>query len=58
MASIIVSFLQVAGVEVSPPFQRMTYAEAMDRYGSDKPDLRYGLEFHNVSEAVRGCNFR
>ena len=50
--------VQVSGVEVSPPFRRITYAEAMEKYGSDKPDLRYGLEFHDVSEAVRGCNFR
>ncbi|GAX76683.1 hypothetical protein CEUSTIGMA_g4129.t1 [Chlamydomonas eustigma] len=51
-------FKEVARVEVNPPFRRMTYAEAVERYGSDKPDLRYGLEFHDVSEAVRGCNFR
>jgi len=51
-------FTKVLGVDVSPPFQRMTYAEAMDKYGSDKPDLRYGLEFHDLSEAVRGSGFR
>ena len=50
--------LQVAGIDVSPPFLRMTYTEAMDRYGSDKPDLRFGLEFHDVSDAVKDCNFR
>lgn len=51
-------FKEVIGTHVSPPFQRMTYTEAMNRYGSDKPDLRYGLEFIDVSEAVRGCGFR
>ncbi|PRW57769.1 aspartate--tRNA ligase [Chlorella sorokiniana] len=51
-------FKQVVGVEVQAPFQRLTYAEAMEKYASDKPDLRYGLEMAEVTEAVRGCGFR
>ena len=50
--------LQVAGVDVSPPFQRLSYADAIGKYASDKPDLRYGLEMAEVTEAVRGCGFR
>jgi aspartyl-tRNA synthetase len=45
-------------VEVNTPFPRLPYAEAMRRYGSDKPDLRYGLELADVSEAFRGTGFR
>ncbi|GIL66265.1 hypothetical protein Vafri_19876 [Volvox africanus] len=51
-------FDQLLGVKLTAPFRRISYAEAMDKYGSDKPDLRYGLEFVNVSEAVRGCGFK
>ena len=43
-----------AGVDVSTPFPRMTYAEAMERYGSDRPDLRYDLEIRDMSEVFRG----
>lgn len=50
--------VQVIGVDLEIPFQRLTYAQAMERYGSDKPDLRYGLEHHDISEAVRGSTFR
>jgi aspartyl-tRNA synthetase len=39
------------------PFPRLTYQEAMDRFGSDRPDLRYGLELHNVSSALQGTAF-
>jgi aspartyl-tRNA synthetase len=48
---------EVAGVELELPFPRLTYAEALLRYGSDKPDLRYDLEIGDVSEAVRTSEF-
>ena len=48
---------QVAGVELELPFPRLSYAEVMRRYGSDKPDLRYGLEIGDVSESVRASEF-
>jgi len=43
--------------DLGPPFPRLTYAEAMRRYGSDKPDLRYELELHDVTEVTRGSQF-
>ena len=49
---------QVLGAAVPGPFARMTYAQAMERYGCDKPDLRYGLEHSDVSAAVQGSTFR
>jgi len=45
------------GVEVKLPLRRMTWREAMDRYGSDKPDLRFGLELINVTDDVKGSSF-
>ena len=50
-------FKEALGVEVSLPIQRMTWQEAMDRFGSDKPDLRFGMELKNVSEAVKDFEF-
>ena len=50
-------FKEVLDVDVELPIQRMTWQEAMDRFGSDKPDLRFGLELHDVSEVVKGCGF-
>ncbi|HEV2813691.1 MAG TPA: aspartate--tRNA ligase, partial [Solirubrobacteraceae bacterium] len=41
-----------------PPWPRMSYAEAMSRFGSDRPDLRFGLEIRDITEAVRGAQFR
>ena len=49
---------EIQGVEVAVPFPRLTYDEMMDRYGSDKPDLRYGMELANVGEAFTGTGFR
>ena len=46
------------GIEIATPFPRMPYAEAIRRFGSDKPDLRYGMEIADVSDAVRGSDFR
>ncbi len=45
-------------MEVALPLRRMTWHEAMERYGSDKPDLRYGLEHVDVSPHVKGCAFK
>lgn len=50
-------FQEALGVEVATPIPRMTWQEAMDRFGSDKPDLRFGMELVNVSDAVRDCEF-
>ena len=50
--------VQVKGQQLSLPFPRLTYAEAMERYGCDKPDTRYGLELRTVSAAVAGSTFR
>jgi aspartyl-tRNA synthetase len=50
-------FKEVLGLEVELPIPRMTWQEAMDRYGSDKPDIRFGMELHDVTEVVRGCEF-
>ena len=50
-------FREILGVEVSLPIQRMTWREAMDRFGSDKPDLRFGMELTDVSETVKGFEF-
>src|SRR5204863_3311012 len=47
----------VAGVEVPHPFPRLTYDQAMQRYGSDKPDLRFDLPVHDVSETLKNCAF-
>jgi aspartyl-tRNA synthetase len=51
-------FRETLGIELPIPFPRMSYAQAMDRYGSDKPDLRFGLELAEVSELFRGGEFR
>ncbi len=51
-------FKEALGVEVQTPFLRMPYAEAMERFGSDKPDTRFGMEFINISEEVRNCGFK
>ena len=45
------------GKKIQLPMQRLTWDEAMDRFGSDKPDLRFGMELKNVSEVVKGCEF-
>lgn len=51
-------FKTVKGIELPRPFPRLTYAEAMERYGSDKPDTRFGLELVNVSDIVKDCGFK
>ncbi|MFN6496999.1 MAG: aspartate--tRNA ligase [Nostoc sp. DedQUE01] len=51
-------FKTVKGIELQRPFPRLTYAEGMERYGSDKPDTRYGLELVNVSDIVKDSGFK
>ncbi len=50
-------FKEVLGVEVELPIQRMPWQEAMDRFGPDKPDLRFGMELCDVTELVKNCGF-
>ena len=51
-------FKEALGVDVETPFVRMPYKEAMERYGSDKPDIRFGLELVNLSDIVENCGFK
>jgi len=51
-------FVATRNIAVSPPFQRMTYDEAMRRFGTDRPDTRFGLELIDLTEALRGCGFK
>lgn len=51
-------FAEALGIEVQTPFIRMPYQEAMDRFGSDKPDTRFGMEFIDLSDTVAGCAFK
>jgi aspartyl-tRNA synthetase len=51
-------YQSVLGVDVKPPFQRMTYAEAMERFGIDKPDLRFAMELKNLTAAFAGTSFK
>lgn len=50
-------FKSILGVEIQLPIQRMTWAEAMNRYGSDKPDTRFGMELKDVTDIVKNCGF-
>lgn len=52
------AYKKLLGIEIPLPLPRMTWQEAMDRFGSDKPDLRFGMELTDVSEAVKGTEFR
>ncbi|MBM7097833.1 aspartate--tRNA ligase [Bacillus sp. H-16] len=59
MEDMMVSLLEkVKGVKVDRPFQRLTYQDAMNRYGSDKPDTRFGMELVDVSEVVKNSGFK
>ena len=50
-------FKHICDFDIQLPIQRMTWRGAMDRFGSDKPDLRFGMELHNVSDVVKDCEF-
>ncbi len=50
-------FKEAIGADIQLPLPRLTYKEAMERYGSDKPDTRYGMEIYDLSETVKGCGF-
>ncbi|MGG5462552.1 aspartate--tRNA ligase [Clostridium sp. B9] len=51
-------FKEVVGVDVQTPIKRMTFKDAMEKYGSDKPDLRFGMEITDLSEVVKECGFK
>ena len=54
---IVRAFRELMGIELETPMRRMTYAEAMERYGSDKPDTRFGMEIEDISPVVADCGF-
>ncbi|NLL81833.1 MAG: aspartate--tRNA ligase [Tissierellia bacterium] len=51
-------FKEIKGIEIELPIKRMTYKEAMERYGVDKPDLRFGFELKDISDLVSNCDFK
>ena len=55
---VLVDAFKCAGIDIKPPFQRLSYADAMGLYGSDKPDLRFGLVFKDLTEVARNCEFK
>ena len=48
---------RLKNIDITEPLPRLTYKDAMERYGSDKPDIRYGMEITNLSDLVKGCGF-
>lgn len=57
MEGLLVEVFKVAGITIQAPFHRITWKEAMDKYGSDKPDLRFGLEFVDLTDAFANSEF-
>ncbi len=51
-------FKEIKGIDLELPFLRMPYSEAMDRFGSDKPDTRFGMELKNITDCVKNCEFK
>ena len=51
-------FKELLGVELTPPFPRLTYQECLDRFGLDRPDPRFGLELKDITDLVKGPEFR
>ena len=57
-AMILHIFEEVMGIEIASPIPRLTYQEAMDRFGSDKPDTRFGMEIYDLTAELKGSSFR
>jgi len=55
---LLVDAFKCAGIDISPPFQRLSYSDAMALYGSDKPDLRFDLAFKDLTAVARNCQFK
>ena len=55
--SLLICSRKLLDIDVKLPIQRITWQEAMDRFGSDKPDMRFGMELHDVSDVVKNCGF-
>ncbi|MGL1930710.1 MAG: aspartate--tRNA ligase [Desulfotalea sp.] len=51
-------FKKTLGLELTPPFNRITYQESMDRFGCDRPDMRFGMELVDLTEIAKGCSFK
>ena len=51
-------YRELLGIEIKTPFLRLSYAEAMERFGSDKPDLRFGMELKDISDIAKDSNFK
>ena len=51
-------FKRILDIDIDTPIRRMTYREAMERYGSDKPDLRFGIELSDIGDIAAGCGFK
>lgn len=51
-------FKETLGLDLTPPFNRITYHESMDRFGCDRPDMRFGMELVNLTEIAKGCSFK
>ena len=55
---IVLLFRELKGIDITRPFQRLSWSEAMSRFGSDKPDMRFGLELRDFTDALRGSQFK
>jgi aspartyl-tRNA synthetase len=55
---LLVESFACVGIKITPPFKRLSYSEAIEKYGSDKPDLRFGLEIHDLTGIAKTCDFK